>query len=183
MEEKEQTLDDLVRDFIAKQVREPFSIEGKERLWVHDMIHAIIPANALSTRGEECAAIFQAVLLNEKSISKKCNPHGDGAEKVTFEHVLTQIIPELHEKHLRPLAKAGNFRLPTPMSPKEMKDIFTAATALTHSIKKEFGKNLGEFSVEKLKQLPAHRLTLLAEQAFGQARALSGKVTFSFFGR
>lgn len=166
-----QTNEEFVNEFLESYVAHfiPISREDgrfNNRLWVHDLIHAVLSENGASSRSEEIVAIYQAVLLKDLSVDVKINEHKCWDDTVTFDDIKNKIIPELHENFLIPLGRRHHFTPLRQLDEKDMKEFFDKATILSKFIESKFeGRSLGDIGVEELLEMDSNLLVSLHEKA------------------
>jgi hypothetical protein len=146
-----------LKDFVDHyHTRDPLHVpsEKSDRLWVHDMIHAVLGTSITSGKGELETAIYQAVLLRDHSCSTQLKKHCD-ANHVVSENVIEERVLSGLQKFLEDLGKRNGFTPKAMLSAEEIRDHYYTALALRTILEKKFtsdglGSKLGEVSIETL---------------------------------
>lgn len=137
--------------------------QGNDRLWVHDLLHAILRFSPRTGAGEEATAIYQAVLLNDPTISERRREHKNHSQDVTLEDIRNVIIPGVR-KFVTRVAKRYDLPNESKLSDDAITMHYQAALAIKEKFKKFFGCEFGDVPIDRLmEESPATYLKLIDE--------------------
>jgi hypothetical protein len=144
-----------------------------DRLFVHDLLHAILNASFRSLVGEETTSIYQAVLLRDDRVKVTSQQHMDHGQNITLECIQEKVLPGVRD-FLRHLGERHGFVPTLSLEQEEVVRHFEAAERLHHAFIRVFGRSFGDIPVKELKEIPTEiYLGLVAETKGPSLRSTS----------
>lgn len=128
--------------------------KDNNRLWVHDLLHAILGTSTQSAVGEEITSIYQAVLLRDDCVDLRNKVHQDYRRDVTFDVVQNSILPGVRT-FVASLGRRYGFETKSSLSVEAAATHFERAQILRVVMMREFGhREFGAVPIAELKAMP-----------------------------
>jgi hypothetical protein len=152
-----------------------FTNTGADRIWFHDLCRVfagelrseyIITTDGKdwrqqpTNRSEILAAVYQAVLLNEREIKPNQKELFDGGDAPAFRTVFNQVIPQAMK-----FLKRDNVNIAAQVSETELREHFQIAGFLGRALERMFGRKIGDVPREEIEKLPTSKIEPILEYA------------------
>lgn len=157
------TLTNIANRFFSN---DPFYVNTwhRDRLWFHDVLHALLNLQPTSARNEEAVSIYQAVLLRSPLVTRRHIPFADGGQEITLSDINTIVIPGVKE-FLNYLANRYGHRIKTALNEREIAGHYNSAVILSTLVLREFGQHLGQLPIDEIRRIPPSHLRNLVNIA------------------